>query len=470
MAEACAGWTDNAGNHHDCRFADEAPVHKFNGKTYCRFHLPMGKAGEGGKTDWDEERQAAITDAIIGRIKAESKAELKNLKKQRSQLDFQGVVVPGEFSLANETIPWLDMSYAQFHGDAWFNHAGFHGDAGFKEARFHRIAQFADAQFHEIAWFYEARFHGEGGFTEAQFYGDAEFAKARFHGRASFYHAQIHLDAVFSEARFHGEAGFNEAQFHGEAEFNEARFHGRAEFNGSADPAQPEARQFNSTSFRRAHFEAEANFSNREFRDHTDFSGCEFKEAPKFHGSILHQDTAFGGIECFPDTTSNGADRAYRTLRQAMEAHRARAEEGMFYTQEQKARRHGMSRFDPAFLMSLGYGLGSNYGFSIVRPFAYLVVGIFASALLLLCVGMVFGGPGGVGADLAAMWNDGLLFSVRQTFLPFDALRSKDEILAAYTFNPGGTGWLRAWGLVLTLFEALAALLLVLAIRWRYRR
>ncbi len=71
---------------------------------------------------------------------------------------------------------------------------------------------------------------------------------------------------------------------------------------------------------------------------------------------------------------------------------------------------------------------------------------------------------------MAAMWNDGLLFSVRQTFLPFDALRSKDEILAAYTFNPGGTGWLRAWGVVLTLFEALAALLLVLAVRWRYRR
>lgn len=425
MAEACAGWTDNAGDRHVCQFADEHADHKFDGKEYCRFHLPLGKLGEGGKADWDDIQLAAITDAIIGRIMAESKAEFEKPEGQRGELDFQGVVVPSVFRLNNQRISTLNMWGAQFHRDAHFIEAQFHGPAVFSEA-----------QFHGYAWFNKAQFHGS---------------------------------AVFKKAQFH-HARFIETQFHWFALFIEAQFHRSALFSGSANPAQLDARKFNHTSFYRAHFGAGATFSNREFRDHTIFSGCKFAEAPDFHGSILHQNTAFGGIECFPDATSDGAVRAYRTLRQAMEAHRARAEEGMFYTLEQKARRHRMSRFDPAFLISVCYGLGSNYGFSVVRPLAGLVGGIFASTLLLLCVGMVFGGPGGAGADLAAMWNDGLLFSVRQTFLPFDALRLKDEILAAYTFNPGGTGWLRAWGVVLTLFEALAALLLVLAVRWRYRR
>ena len=160
MAEACAGWTDNAGNHHVCQFADEPADHKFDGKEYCRFHLPLGKPGEGGKADRDHEQLAAITDAIIGRIKAESTAEIEKPGEQRGKLDFQGVIVPRMFRLNNERIWALNMRSAQFLGVADFGEAQFHGDAEFGEAQFHGNAWFSEAQFHGNAAIF---FDVEGG-------------------------------------------------------------------------------------------------------------------------------------------------------------------------------------------------------------------------------------------------------------------------------------------------------------------
>jgi hypothetical protein len=148
-----------------------------------------------------------------------------------------------------------------------------------------------------------------------------------------------------------------------------------------------------------------------------------------------------------------------------MEQHRARTEEGMFFALEQKAHRLQMRRRDPTFWLNLAYEKGSDYGLSVLRPLLWFLGGIIVSTLLLLGIGVI-----GDGYGVGAMVAHALEFSARQAFLPFDALRSTDDVLKAYAFNPGGTGWLRAWGLLLTLFEALAALLLILAVRWRYRR
>ena len=181
------------------------------------------------------------------------------------------------------------------------------------------------------------------------------------------------------------------------------------------------------------------------------------------------------------------------TLRQAMEDNRARAEEGMFYTLEQRARRRKMGRLRRKFSISLAYEWGSNYGYSIGRPLAWFLSGIALSSLLLLVIGVLASPANGMfmaGLDAhrnlgpLAIWGEvirapgwlldkigeTLLFSVRQTFLPFDALRANADDLKDYVFNPWGTWFLLVWGTLLTLFEGLAALLLILAVRWRYRR
>ena len=134
----------------------------------------------------------------------------------------------------------------------------------------------------------------------------------------------------------------------------------------------------------------------------------------------------------------------------------------------------GERRRDPAFWLSLAYELGSDYGLSVLRPLMWFAGGIMVSTFLLYAIGFYedgfVGGAGGAGSDLFAKAADALDFSARQAFLPFDALRSTDEVLEDYDFYIRGTGWLRVWGTVLTLFEGLAALLLILAVRWRYRR
>ena len=68
MAEECAGWVNNAGGRHDCQFDDEPDDHEFDGRSYCRFHLPMGEPGEGGKADWSADQKYSIFNFIVTQI------------------------------------------------------------------------------------------------------------------------------------------------------------------------------------------------------------------------------------------------------------------------------------------------------------------------------------------------------------------------------------------------------------------
>ena len=111
--------------------------------------------------------------------------------------------------------------------------------------------------------------------------------------------------------------------------------------------------------------------------------------------------------------------------------------------------------------------------FDLTGSFAALGVLAISSAIPQLLVG--FYGVDSVlpalpSPDLFSKFADALEFSFRQAVLPFDALRVNPAVLKAYAFNPGGTGWLKLWGSLLTVFEVPALLLLILAVRWRYRR
>ena len=94
-------------------------------------------------------------------------------------------------------------------------------------------------------------------------------------------------------------------------------------------------------------FEDGADFSNRAFAGPTDFSESIWNGVPRFHGSQLNADTNFRGVNFnTPKSMSmNGGkklaefERAYRTLKLAMEELRARHDEAMFHREELVARR-----------------------------------------------------------------------------------------------------------------------------------
>jgi hypothetical protein len=314
---------------------------------------------------------------------------------------------------------------AAFSGSAWFDNAAFSGDAGFYDAVFSGDAWFHNAAFSRYAGFQNAVFCGEAVFLIAAFSGDAGFEKAAFSGNAWFDNAAFSGNAWFEKAAFSGIARFENAAFSGAAEFEKAVFKSKAWFTGAATPDQlpggeqglsltlaPEdadrartlegkiltpasdgpmhRRSFRTADFSGAVFHADVDFSNRTFLAATNFSGATFSGLALFHDAKLHQDTNFthadflmakppkqiGAGEDAQDPTPAEAlqlrdahyaayERAFRTLKLAMESHRARREEALFYRKELEARRQRPAR------RFLGRARGPDGKGAALAPSAY---------------------------------------------------------------------------------------------------
>jgi uncharacterized protein YjbI with pentapeptide repeats len=111
--------------------------------------------------------------------------------------------------------------------------------------------------------------------------------------------------------------------------------------------------KFHRLTFLGVKFYGEATWENRTFQKKTAFRDVVFYYAPKFHNCDLHQDTDFHGAD-FKDTHSDGAERAYRTLKLMMDSRRARMEEAMFFALEQRSMLHTPLRsYNSEFLDSI---------------------------------------------------------------------------------------------------------------------
>jgi uncharacterized protein YjbI with pentapeptide repeats len=576
MGEKCAGWAEKAGESHPCQFTDETDEFSFADKHYCRFHLPMGEEGEGGKADWDDGEKAAISHAVIAQIDVETdEHEDDYFENESFDLNFGGIIVPSGLDLSGKTIPGIAFAAAQFIeevnfkdaqftgeadfqeakfslranffktqfsgsvlfresefvGDAYFYNAQFTGDANFSGAQFSRSAYFRKAQFSEMvnfskaqlrgdanfsdaqftgetdfikaklrgdayfsrakftwgaefrkakfsrsAYFRESEFVGDSGFHEAQFCGYAGFSEAKFSGYAGFREAKFSGKAYFKEAKFRESADFSEAQFSGSVLFRESEFVGDADFHGDYGAENGNARSFKVLSFKDALFGGPADFSNREILKSADFRVQQFAEAPSFAGSRLHQDTTFPSNERFLDRSSERAADSYRILRLAMENQRDRLNEGMFYALEQESRRHSGQIDGIALWINRGYAIGSKYGLSIARPF-FIFLSVFVLSWLLTAHVALYSGvrdTGSINRDSSTVMReiagDALVYAFRQSVIPFDALRQRPEVIEELELFPRPHGLFLVLAAIQSVLSAIAILLLILAVRWRYRR
>lgn len=136
----------------------------------------------------------------------------------------------------------------------------------------------------------------------------------------------------------------------------------------------------NTSYFDGAEFHSNAEFGNRRFIHTTSFRNCVFSVAPSFHNSTLHQDTDFGGAR-FRDIESDGADRAYRTLKVAMNEVHAHHEELMFFGLEMQSRRVKARREKKwSYWLYWVYEGLSDYGQSIAKPVIALLA-VFSASL-----------------------------------------------------------------------------------------
>jgi uncharacterized protein YjbI with pentapeptide repeats len=382
---------------------------------WCSFHAPLEdkddnptKKGMWKKIDSEFEKLYA---AIHARIDA--------AKEIKETCDLTGVVFPGIANFTGKEFPSVCFSRAKFGGNANFNNAKFRGG----------VTDFGEAQFSGgLANFRAARFSG----------GLVDFREARFSGGVAFFHSTLFTGgpALFSGAHFtFGAASFRKTQFSGgNVVFDKMRFSGIADFSapGGEDKENSEKRIFHNADFSGARFEGESEggdfngvtFENRKFLEQTSFKGCFFATAPRFHNCALHQDTEFDSQDTvfdsnFPDTESDGAERAYRTLKLAMEGVRSRREETRFYALEIECRRRKAPW--PEKIASWVYWAVSGYGVRFTQPILWFLV--FGGLFYLL-----YGNSGWV-TDAACLGTKKLFgFTVQQIVRPFGvwALKTTD--------------------------------------------
>ncbi len=328
---------------------------------------------------------------------------------------------------------------AMFKGEAWFLSVAFGKSSGFQGATFTEVAGFDKVIFTEDAAFPQAIFSDAARFHGATFGGTAGFEETTFERTAWFEKVTFRDDARFTEATFGREAGFPEATFHGEARFEKVRFGGAAGFeeatfsetaifqktmfggytNFSASGHsrtgnKAQAKSFPASDFSHAAFSSTVTFENRQFLRAASFDGCLFTKAPIFHSCRLPQGTTFPPRLNFKDVISEGAVKAYQTLKFAMEQVRGRREESMFYALEHQARRHHSDTPRPEKLIAGLYEWTADYGESFLRPLGWLLLVTELFIFLYASTMTAFFSEGTSGYDVAS-----LCFAIEQVIRPF---------------------------------------------------
>lgn len=344
---------------------------------------------------------------------------INNAQISETEIDLTGVVFPGDIDFCpGENIvfhfPDVLLSGAIFTNDVNFRNVHFLGKSEFEKTQFCGEVDFDRSQFNKFAQFSKATFFRRTEFANATFKEDAifvssHFKKSPFFLQVTFGESVIFGEAVFTEAQFDEGATFVRTKFSGHSNFDGARFFGDVSFNdaifaaslhmektifgdnadfschgissgihGLSKSREPALGDFQEVRCEHTQFLGESDFTNRQFLSSTSFRSTKFAKAPKFHNCKLHADTDLSDTQ-FLDTESDGAARAYRALKLAMEQNRSRNEQAVFYALEQKSLRKRSDTPKTVKFISWLYEKIANYGQSFMRSLLWLVAifGIF---------------------------------------------------------------------------------------------
>ncbi len=263
-------------------------------------------------------------------------------------------------------------------------------------------------------------------FTGVDFRGDAaiDFSDFSFTVGGRGKQEKIIFCVDFSACMFGDGTSFDGAQFGDMASFDDAQFGDRASFTAwdvskiqnfwksmSGKVAQQrdnfvEARGVRSDAFHGiiflgSQFHGSVDFQGRIFLSKTYFSLVSFKGIPRFHGCTLRQDTSFYGAE-FLAQPSEGAARAYRTLKLAFAQQHAIREEQKFFRLEMEAET-GIATGNKKRLYQL-YEKMSDYGFSLKRPIKYWLYCLAGFALIYGLLTGTYGWNGNISWERTMQW------------------------------------------------------------------
>ena len=344
-------------------------------------------------------------------------------------------VFAGEASLRDSDIGAVSLKRTLFIGDADFTRARFTDTSVFTGARFANRADFSEAEFTAHAEFEQAQFGRTADFFGARFIGRALFDGVQCLSDIGFYKSAFVRRLSVNDATFYGKVNL-EGITDGDPIVSSPQSI-RLLANGTDDapgltgtldaaggPSGSSFRSLPKILSRRTQFFENASFSNRDLLSPSSFRGASFFERAQFYGSDVHASVNFHGTEFrralsynpqrlpkYPeallklrylgetsgsyagflkafrldrlkrrtedftaDAYFDSLETTFRTLKQMMEDRRDRVREGEFFNYELRARR---KRNDVPWwerAASFIYWAISDYGNSIFRPLAVMLL------------------------------------------------------------------------------------------------
>lgn len=430
------------------------------GGYYCIFHAPMDF-----KINWGKNKKEQFNKEIDD--------FMKRYLNSDEPIDLSNVVFPGVIDFSGRTFSNISFKGAKFVESAYFNSNQFQGRADFQGTIFFDTVEFSRAVFFGEVNFKGALLSMGGDFENTKFGEFADFREAKVTGPAFFFNAKFGKYTSFRDVNFNSTTNFQGAEFKGEIDFQNADFVELTEFietqflgpvNFSKINIEVQVLGFPESNFKGSFFKEKVVFNNRKFLSSTDFESCTFYRAPEFHNCELHQDTVFPPEKNFKDTESEGAVRAYRTLKLAMGNVQAHREQGMFYALEQKSLRNDPEVFKTAKLFSWLYEKTANYGQSMGWPLVWLLSIIFGAFGVYFAIACAYASQIKSYGELAFKT---LGFSFKQAFQPFYVLRQPS---LDWITDVNGIRWVKALATLESLFILGLFALFLLCVRWNFKR
>jgi hypothetical protein len=303
------------------------------------------------------------------------------------EVNFSNASFRADLSFASATFcESVDLSGSDVLGKCLGSGAHFLGPLTVTARRFADEVILSQAEFAARASFAKTQFQGHTSFLDARFSDPALFGSCSFDDVATFEAAKFHDGVAFREAKFRQEASFDRAVFSGAADFQSALFDSQSSF----DHCDFER----GADFQSAEFAKQASFEDAEFQDTSSFESAQFREVGHFsRANFLAKSPSFLGVDqkttlifrettfATPTGTSEELEH-YTALKQLAESQGHYSQALDFHAKELEARQRSKTEGSSRRLVTLLYGLLSDYGRSFTRPF-WCLLGLTALTFLI---------------------------------------------------------------------------------------
>lgn len=177
---------------HGCQFVDVKVHYEWQGRYYCRYHLPM-EAKEaflsGTEPTWQTVKINSFNEEIIDFIKRKNFNDI---------LDLSGVVFPGDVDFGSiMRFPQASFQGCVFNGFAWFRAAASDASPS-TQLPSDQVGQYTFSR----VIFIDAVFNAEVSFNDRVFTKPSSFRGATFHVAPTFYNCKLYGDTDFVGTKF----------------------------------------------------------------------------------------------------------------------------------------------------------------------------------------------------------------------------------------------------------------------------